>query len=52
MVMNKSDHITEAKKHPNSVDANGKRIYTELTVDCTEKLVRNVRNAVQNAVIM
>ena len=51
MVMNKSDYITEAKKHLNSVDADGNRIYTELTVDCTEKFVRNVRNAVQNAVI-
>ena len=51
VVMNKSDYITEAKKHLNSVDADGNRIYTELTVDCTEKFVRNVRNAVQNAVI-
>ena len=51
VVTNKSDHITEAKKHLNSVDADGNRIYTELTVNCTEKFVRNVRNAVQNAVI-
>ena len=51
VVMNKSDYITEAKKQLNSVDADGNRIYTELTVDCTEKFVRNVRNAVQNAVI-
>ena len=49
--MNKSDYITEAKKHLNSVDADGNRIYTELTVDCSEKFVSNVRNAVQNAVI-
>ena len=51
VVMNKSDYITEAKKHLNSVDADGNRISTELTVDCTEKFVCNVSNAIQNAVI-
>ena len=51
VVMNKSDHITQAKKHLNSVDADGNRIYTELTIDCTEKFVRNITNAIQNAII-
>ena len=30
VVMNKKDYISEAKKHLNSVDADGNRIYEEL----------------------
>ena len=38
VIMNKSDYINEAKKHLNSVDADGNRIYKELSYDCTEKI--------------
>ena len=37
VVMNKTDYITEARNHLNSVDADGNRIYNELTFDCTDK---------------
>ena len=47
--MNKSNYITEAEKHLNSIDSDGNR--TELTVDCTEKFVRSITNALRNAVI-
>ena len=36
-VMNKTDHITEARNYLNSVDDDGNRIYKELTFDCTDK---------------
>ena len=49
--MNKSDYINEAKKHLNSVDADGNRIYEELSYDCTEKFVRDVAEAVGKAAI-
>ena len=42
VIMNKSDYINEARKHLNSVDADGNRIYKELSYDCTEKFVRDV----------
>ena len=49
--MNKSDYINEAKKHLNSVDADGNRIYKELSYDATEKFVRDVAEAVGKAAI-
>ena len=49
--MNTSDNINEAKKHLNSVDADGSRIYKELSYDCTEKFVRYVGEAVGEATI-
>ena len=51
VIMNKSDYINEAKKHLNSVDADGNRIYKELSYDCTEKFVRDVAEAVGKAAI-
>ena len=49
--MNKSDNINEVRKHLNSVDADGNRIYKELSYDCTEKFVLDVGEAVGKAVI-
>ena len=49
VVMNKTDYITEARNHLNSVDADGNRIYKELTFDCTDKIMRDVKNAVEKA---
>ena len=51
VIMNKSDYINEARKHLNSVDADGNRIYKELSYDCTEKFVRDVAEAVGKAAI-
>ena len=51
VIMNKSDYINEAKKHLNSVDADGNRIYKELSYDCTEKFVRDVAEVVGKAAI-
>ena len=50
-VMNKTDHITEARNYLNSVGANGNRIYKELTFDCTDKIMRHVKNAVEKAAL-
>ena len=48
----KSDYINEAKKHLNSVDADGNRIYKELSYDCTtEKFVCGVAEAIGKAAI-
>ena len=49
--MDKSDYINEAKKHLNSVDADGNRIYKELSFDSTEKFVRDVAEVVGKAAI-
>ena len=49
--MNKSDYINEAKKHLNSVDADGNRIYMELSHDCTEKFIRDIAEAIGKAAI-
>ena len=46
--MNKTDYITEAGNHLNSVDADGNRIYKELTFD---KIMRDVKNAVEKAAL-
>ena len=46
VIMNKSDCINEAKKHLNSVDAGGNRIYKELSYDCTEYFVCDVAEAI------
>ena len=51
VIMNKSDYINEAKKHLNSVDADGNRIYKELSYDCTEKFVRDIAEAIGKAAI-
>ena len=51
VIMNKSDYINEARKHLNSVDADGNRIYKELSYDCTEKFVRDVAEAIGKAAI-
>ena len=40
--MNKSDYIIKAKKHLNSVDTDGKRIYEELSFDCTKKFIHDI----------
>ena len=48
--MNKSDYINEVEKHLNS-DADGNRIYQELSYDCTEKFVCDVGEAVGKAAI-
>ena len=51
VVMNKTDYITEARNHLNSIDADGNRIYNELTLDCTDKIMRDVNNAVEKAAL-
>ena len=51
VVMNKTDHITEARNYLNSVDADGYRIYKELTFNCTDKIMRDVKNVVEKAVL-
>ena len=51
VVMNKSDYINEAIKHLNSVDADGNRIYKELSYDCTDKFVRDVGEAINKAAV-
>ena len=51
VVMNKTDYIAEAKCHLNSADADGNRIYKELTFDCTQRIVRDVNDAIQKAVV-
>ena len=51
VVMNKTDNITEATNHLNSVDADGNRIYNELTFDCTDKIMRDVKNAIEKDAI-
>ena len=49
--MNNTDYITEARNYPNSVDAIGNRIYNELTFSCTDKIMRDVKNAVEKAAL-
>ena len=49
--MNKSDYINEAIKHLSSVDADGNRIYKELSYDCTDKFVRDVGEAINKAAV-
>ena len=49
VVMNKTDYITEARNHLNSVDADCNRIYKELTFNCTDKIMRDVKNVVEKA---
>ena len=49
VVMNKTDDITEARNHLNSVDADGNRIYNELTFDCSDKIMQDVKNAAEKA---
>ena len=51
VVMNKTDYITEARNHLNSVDADGNRIYNELAFDCTDKIMRDVKNASEKAAL-
>ena len=51
IVMNKTDYIAEAKSHLNSVDADGNRICKELTFDCTQRIVRDVKDAIQKALV-
>ena len=51
VVMNKTDYITEARNHLNSVDTDGNRIYNEVTFDCTDKIMRDVKNAVEKAAL-
>ena len=47
--MNKNDYISEAKRHPNSVNADRNRIYEELSSDCTQKFICNVSKAIEKA---
>ena len=49
VVMNKNDYISEAKKHLNSVDADGNIIYEELSFVCTQKFVCDVSKAIEKA---
>ena len=52
VVMNKTDNITEARNHLNSVDADGNRIDNELTFDCTDKIMRDMKNVVEEATLI
>ena len=45
--MNKTDYIAEARNRLNSVDTDGSRIYNEFTFDCTDIIMRDVKNAVE-----
>ena len=49
VVMNKNDYISEAKRHLNSVDADGNRIYEELSFDCKQKFVCDVSKTIEKA---
>ena len=49
--MNKSDYINEAIKHLNLVDADGNRIYEELSYDCMDKFIRDVGEAINKAAV-
>ena len=51
VVMNKTDCIAEAKSHLNLVDTYGDRIYKELTFDCTDEIMWDVKNAVEKAAL-
>ena len=41
----------EIRNHLNSVDADSNRIYNELTFDCTDEIMRDVKSAVEKAAL-